>query len=103
MAVEEIVWTNSALQDLQNIHDFISQDQPAHANALIDNLVDSTEELQDFPRLGRLFRFRQVRLRQLSVRGYRIIYRLAETQIRIVSVLHGARDINLALQSRKLH
>jgi plasmid stabilization system protein ParE len=49
----KIGWSRRALQDLEAIAAYISQDSPAYANVMIRTIVNQTKMLGQFPRSGR--------------------------------------------------
>ena|SRR3990170_418540 len=90
----KIVWARQASSDLDEIHDYIARDAPQRATRFLDRLVEATEPLADFPRLGRLVPESDGRLRELQFPPYRILYRVDADQISIVAVVHGKRDLS---------
>ena len=95
-----IEWSGPAQRDLVEIHDFIASDSPSQANNFIRDLVISTEKLEEFPRLGRVPprvppENALKNYRELIFREYRIIYRVADTNVLIARVLHGRRLLRL--------
>ena len=87
-------WSPEALQDLLDIHDFISRKAPAQADQLIDALITSAEQLERFPHSGRSVPEYDVpAIREIIHSPYRIIYRVENTSVEIVTVLHGARKL----------
>ena len=49
----EVRWTELALENLIAIKDFISQDSPAYALAVVGRLYQSVTQLAQFPDSGR--------------------------------------------------
>jgi toxin ParE1/3/4 len=92
----KIEWSGPAQRDLVEIHDFIASDSPTQASKFITDLVMSAEKLQEFPRLGRVPPERALKNhRELVFREYRVIYRVADTNVLIARVLHGRRLLRL--------
>lgn len=91
-------WADPALDDLEEIRDYIAKDSPSNARQFIQRIFDTTEEqLTDFPQIGR-----QVpeanesteEVRELLFEDYRIIYwRKTPEHIQIVAVVHGSQDL----------
>jgi plasmid stabilization system protein ParE len=46
-------WTQHALDDLRDIHDFIARDSPRAAESLVERLLTATERLATFSESGR--------------------------------------------------
>lgn len=67
----------------------------------VDRLIEATDKLETYPRLGRKVPETDDRddVRELIVQGYRIIYLLQTDQLQILTVIHGSRD--LAGQEKK--
>lgn len=92
----KLEWSERALSDVAHLRDYIAQDSPLYANLFVERLVKRTENLVDFPRMGRpVPEAERDDIRELIYQGYRLIYRLEEAQdrIRLVTVIHGSRDI----------
>jgi len=86
-------WTDPAVTDLENIHDYLARDSPEYANALIARLIQSVERLKPFPKSGRhVPEAPSTTVGELVVAGYRVIYRMRKEQVQILSVVHSARN-----------
>ncbi len=96
-----ILWSEIAEADLDDIYDYIARDVPYYAELFVDKLIETTDKLEDQPRLGRMVPEADDRddVRELILQGYRIIYLLQEEQLLILTVIHGSR--NLAGQEQK--
>ena len=49
----KIVWTEPAVEDLHELHDFIARDSEAYASRFVERIISAAERLADHPRLGR--------------------------------------------------
>ena len=88
----EVRWARRALDDLREIHDFIARDSPRAAEALVERVFSASEQLTAFPLSGRLVpEFPGSGYRELLVGNYRVQYRVADTVVWIVTVVHGMR------------
>ena len=88
-----VVWTATARNSLKQIHDFIALDSKYYAREVVDNILNLADELNTFPSRGRVVPERnQPSLRELFLYSYRIIYRIDEKDIFILTVLHGKRN-----------
>jgi plasmid stabilization system protein ParE len=57
-------------------------------------LAQATRGLTDFPRIGRTVpEIGQDQIREVLVHGYRIIYRLLEDEVEVLTVHHGSRPL----------
>ena len=90
----EIIWTALALEDLRQIHQFISKDSKQYAAIVVRSVRSSAERLKAFPESGRLVpELPGGRYREVIVFPYRIVYRYAEeqNQVLVLAVIHGSR------------
>ena len=78
----EVLLTEGAEQDLESIHDYISEfDCVANANRVLDELMEVVERLSKFPERGsypkELVGLGIKEYRQTLFKPYRVIYRVA--------------------------
>jgi len=50
----KVLWTESALSQLQAIHDYIAETSPEYALRMIDRLTRRSIQIADFPFSGRV-------------------------------------------------
>jgi addiction module RelE/StbE family toxin len=87
-------WTDPAVADLENIHDYIARDSADYADTVTERLILSVERLRSFPESGRhVPEASDLKVRELIVFGYRVIYRLRKQTVQIVAVVHSARNL----------
>jgi toxin ParE1/3/4 len=92
----KIIWTQEALDRLTEIEDYISKDNPERASKFIDQLIEHTSPLSDQPRLGRTVpEIANPNVRELIFKKYRIVYRLYEERIEILTVFEGHRLLRI--------
>jgi toxin ParE1/3/4 len=85
-----VVWSDSAIADLNEIFDFLALDNPAAATRIATRLIAAAQKLEVFPHRGRPA---GERARELAiVWPYLIRYAVAEDEVRVLTVQHGARD-----------
>lgn len=97
-----ITWADSAIRDLDAIHDFIARDSPHYATRCVERLIEAVDPLADLPRVGRIVPEGDGRHREIIEPPYRILYRVEGDQIYIVRVIHGARDLTALRESGEL-
>jgi plasmid stabilization system protein ParE len=92
MAVE-IKWTIHALDDVENIAEFIALDSEQFASIQTEKFFLRTEILQNFPLSGRVVpEAGDTTIRELIEGNYRIIYRVvSERRIDILTVHQSQR------------
>ena len=84
-----ILWTDNALQDLDQIEDYISQDNASAAVRMLKSLRDAIGHLAKFPEMGRTGKMGGTR--ELVVRPYIIQYKIDKDRVVILALVHGAR------------
>ncbi len=87
----EVFWTLEAIQDRNGIYDYIEADNPAAALALDELFAEKTGRLVDHPGLGRPGRIAGTR-ELVAHRNYILVYDLAGERVRVLRVLHAARQ-----------
>jgi toxin ParE1/3/4 len=91
----KILWTEPSIDDLRNIHTYISKDSEIYANSFVERIILAVEKLTNFPSLGRVVpEADKETIRELFYRNYRIIYRINGELIEIITVFHGRRDLD---------
>jgi len=89
-----VYWTRNAKRELRAVHDYIAQNSPAYARAMVDRITRKTEQLGRWPRLGaQVPEYSDESIREILVLPYRVIYRVRESRIQILSVVHSARQL----------
>ena len=88
-----VKWTNFAIQNLNDIGDYIEQDSCWQAAFVVNYLFDSVDILEHYPFIGRMVpEFQDKTVRELIRLRYRIVYLvLNEERIDILTVHHSAR------------
>lgn len=103
----QILVTEGAEQDLEALHDYISEfDCVANANHVLDELMGVVESLSRFPERGsypkELVGLGIKEYRQAFFKPYRLIYRIAGNQVIIHLIADGRRDMQSVLARRLL-
>lgn len=89
-----VVWTEQALERLQEIDDFISQDSPARAARFVAKLLERGDSLTPFPSVGRQVpELGSKAIREVLDGNYRIVYRVTLERIEILTVFEGHRQL----------
>jgi plasmid stabilization system protein ParE len=89
----KVVLTRSAEADLESIGDWIAKDSPRRALTFIQELRARCLGLGHHPEAFPLVpRYETHGVRRRVYGNYLIFYRVEETQVTILHILHGARD-----------
>ena len=89
-----IFWTPIAVQDLRDICDFISRDNPVTAQRMGEELIKQAEAMALFPQSGRMVPEKNDPLIRESIVGScRIIYQVDEVDkvVALARIWHSAR------------
>jgi len=93
-----VYWTRNAKGELRAIHDYIAQNSPRYAQGTVDRITRRTNQLASHPQLGAVVpEYSEASIRELLVYPYRILYRVGESRIEVLSVVHGARQLPMDL------
>ena len=84
----KVVWTDSAILDLENIGEYIAKDSERYAQIKVLRLFDSVDILEKNPRLGKVVKeFNNEKIREIIRIDYRIVYKImSEFRIDILTV-----------------
>jgi addiction module toxin, RelE/StbE family len=88
----KLEWSLFAVADREQIFDYIEADNPRAAIFLDDRIEARIETLLDYPLAGRSGRIEGTRELVIADTPYIAVYRIANDTIRILRVLHGARQ-----------
>ena len=86
----KIVWSPLAVDRVSEIAGYIAQDNPVAAESWINTVFRKVEDLKAFPESGRIVPETDNKtIRELIYGNYRIIYRLEEKRLSVLTVRHG--------------
>ena len=96
----DVVWSDSAWDDLQAIVLYIARDSARYAEDFGGALHDKGGSLSSFPERGRIVpEFADPSLRELFHHPYRILYRTEPGRVVVIAIIHGSRDLSALWQS----
>lgn len=104
MAERRVEWTAEARDDLLQVVNFISFDNPLTAQRILDRLQSRALSLVRFAERGRVVpelrgtRFRQHR--ELIVAPWRMFYTIETDVVRVIALFDGRRDLRELLHDR---
>lgn len=91
----QVSWTPQALDDLDAVCLFISRDSPHYAAVFADSAFAATDRLVEHPLSGRVVpELRVEEIREIILGNYRLIYRTRAENVEILTVHHGARQLD---------
>jgi toxin ParE1/3/4 len=85
----QVVWTAAALRDVAAIRAYIAADNPTAAARQTRRILARIDDLNLFPLTGRTGRIDGTRELVVSRPPYLVAYRLRDTDVEILRILHG--------------
>ena len=83
----KIIWSPLSVERITEIAQYISIDNRKSANKWVEEIFISVEQLQQFPKSGRILsELNNDAVREIIHRNYRIIYLIESKQISILTV-----------------
>jgi toxin ParE1/3/4 len=101
--VAQLVWTAPALEDLDEIAEYIALDNSEAAKKLVQSVFDVVSRLSEFPDSGRRPpELSRSRYREVIVGPCRIFYRHTNKKVFILYVMRSERQLrNFILSDRE--
>ena len=89
----EVIWTDIALNDVNDIAEFIANDSEKYSEIQAERFFKAVKVLEAFPESGKIVsEIMDENIRELSLGNYRIIYQLVSPKIvAIITVHHRKR------------
>ena len=88
----EVIWTQTALDDINSIAEYISLDSVFYAKQFVEKIFLAVNKLEKFPAIGKIVsELSNLTYREILFRKYRIIYRTNSDKVYIISVHHSSR------------
>ena len=90
----KVEFSPTALFDLEDIANYIARDNPIAAERWVDKLVAAAEKAASHPRSGRAVpEVEDQKIREVIVGEYRVIYRVDEKRLLVLTVIEGHRRL----------
>jgi toxin ParE1/3/4 len=89
-----IKWSPEAVEDLEQIVEYIEKDSEYYATAVVSETLNIVQKIEEYPLSGRKVpEIDDEKIREYLLYSYRIIYQIQEHYILIVAIIHGKRQI----------
>ncbi len=102
--VYKVCWAEVAEEDLRAIIEYIRADNPSVAKDNLKKIRSKTSNLHSFPQRGRvvpeLKEYGIIQYRELVISPWRVIYRISEFDVYILSVIDSRRNVEDILLDR---
>jgi len=82
--VVEVIWTDNAIEDLNDIGEYIARDSERYAEITVLKLFSAVDILETYPKKGFMVpEFKDESIRQIVVDNYRIVYQFIEDSVTV--------------------
>ncbi len=88
----KILWSPTAISDLESIRDYIAKDNPTTARKVAARIKEAINRLASFPLSGRVGRVPETREVVIPGTSYVAAYAIQGDELRIAAILHGRQD-----------
>ncbi|WP_028582835.1 type II toxin-antitoxin system RelE/ParE family toxin [Desulfogranum japonicum] len=86
----KIIWSPLAIDRVAEIANYIAKDKQTAAENWVDKIFSKVESLASSPKSGRIVpEINKDQYREIIYGNYRIVYRIEEKRISILTVRHG--------------
>jgi plasmid stabilization system protein ParE len=93
----QVRWSHEAVTDLEAIAGYISKDSAYYAAAFVEEILAVANSLDHFSERGRIVpEVGDGTIRELFVKGYRLLYKIGDDFVLVLGVIHGRRDLGRA-------
>jgi addiction module RelE/StbE family toxin len=100
----KVIWTNTAESDLKDIIEYISIYIPQNAITILKKIKQKASELYTLPEKHRIVPELQdqgiLQYREMIIPPWRLIYRIAEQNVYVLSLLDSRRNVEDLLLKR---
>lgn len=94
MTPKPLVWTDRALDDLEEIDAYIAADDPIAAERWVEGLLAGARRAGELPMSGRQVpELGREDVREILKRSYRIVYRILDDRVQVLTVFEGHRRL----------
>ena len=97
-----IKWTESAINDLEEVAEFIARDSQFYATTVVKEARKAARSLKISAERGRVVpESNSSDIRELFLWKYRLIYKVTSHNVYILAFIHGARDLESLWKRRR--
>ena len=99
----KLIWTEPALDNLNDIAEYIAVSNPVAAKQLVSTVFDKVDRLEMFPESGRIVEeIKELGYREVVVNPCRIFYKIEKETAFILHVLRQERDLRRYMLASKV-
>ena len=100
----KVIWSHTAEGDLNKIIEYIAEDSINNALTIFHKIKDKCSRLFAFPNRGRVVHELQeygvLLYRELIIESWRVIYRISDNYVYVLSVIDSRRNVEDILLNR---
>ncbi|GHS91512.1 toxin Y4kP [Synergistales bacterium] len=85
-------FTKLANEDLNHAYDYIAQDNPSTANAVIERIAKAVATIREYPSIGKKGRVNGTREFLASNTPFVLVYRINKNVLHILTILHTSKN-----------
>lgn len=90
----QVVWTESAAADLEEVWAYIARDSKMYAATFVQRVRDVSRTLNENSERGRIFAELAMQdVREMIVGSYRMVCQVTTSTVFILRLIHGARQM----------
>lgn len=87
-----VKWSPEATEDLESIVEYIARDSEFYARSVASKILAVSRKTSEQPMIGRIVpEIGEQEIRERFVYSYRLVYRIQNSTITIVAIIHGKR------------
>lgn len=87
-------WTERASKDAIGIYDYIADHSETYADSVYARILVRPDQLEQFPDSGSIVpEYNRSDVRELFVHSFRLVYRIHGLEVRVLTVIHGSRQL----------
>ena len=87
-----VKWSPEATEDLESIVEYIARDSEFYARSVASKILTVSRKISEQPMIGRIVpEIGEQEIRERFVYSYRLVYRIQNSTITIVAIIHGKR------------
>jgi toxin ParE1/3/4 len=101
----KVIWTKTALNNLDDIGDYIALDKPTAAYKLIDKITTKVDSLEEHPEMGRKPpEFKTTKFKELLIPPCRVFYYFEDNNIYVVHIMRSEQQLRrYMLEDNSVH
>jgi toxin ParE1/3/4 len=89
VAQNRVIWSASALADVEAIAAYIARDSDHYASVVVERMLEAAASLADLAERGRVVpELTDASIREVFVYSWRVIYRVEPNVVTVLTVVH---------------